>query len=147
MTTIHSQIVERARNFYDEVRKSFFGIAKNIFDNSTTFDTCNRVFNQYSCTGNDFVHPFVSGELACGNLRNRREILSLLQALPHVGKTSDEEILFYIEKNALSGKGLGLIDVHLLASTQLSDYLFWTNDRRLHEIAKKLNLAYSPIPD
>jgi len=93
------------------------------------------------------VHPFVSGELACGNLRNRREILSLLQALPHVGKTSDEEILFYIEKNALSGKGLGLIDVHLLASTQLSDYLFWTNDRRLHEIAKKLNLAYSPIPD
>lgn len=61
MTTIHSQIVERASNFYDEVRKSFFGVAENIFDNSTTFDTCNRVFNQYSCTGNDFVHPFVSG--------------------------------------------------------------------------------------
>ena len=78
------------------------------------------------------VHPFVSGELACGNLRNRKEILSLLQALPHVEKTSDEEILFYIEKNALSGKGLGLIDVHLLASAQLSDYLFWTKDQRLH---------------
>lgn len=93
------------------------------------------------------VHPFVSGELACGNLRNRKEILSLLQALPHVEKTSDEEILFYIEKNALSGKGLGLIDVHLLASAQLSDNLFWTKDRRLREIAKKLNLAYSHIPD
>jgi predicted nucleic acid-binding protein len=93
------------------------------------------------------VHPFVSGELACGNLRNRREILSLLHALPQVEKASDEEILFYIENNSLSGKGLGLIDVHLLASAQLSGYLFWTKDRRLHEITKKLNLAYSHIPD
>jgi len=93
------------------------------------------------------VHPFVSGELACGNLRKRKDILSLLQALPQVEKTSDEEILFYIEKHALSGKGLGLIDVHLLASAQLGDHLFWTKDRRLHETAKKLNLAYSHIPD
>lgn len=93
------------------------------------------------------VHPFVNGELACGNLRNRREILSLLQALPQTEKASDEEILFYIEKNSLSGKGLGLIDVHLLASSQLSDHLFWTKDRRLHDIAKKLNLAYIPVPD
>lgn len=93
------------------------------------------------------VHPFVSGELACGNLSKRKEILSLLQALPQAEKTSDEEIFFYIEKNALSGKGLGLIDVHLLASAQLGDHLFWTKDRRLHEIAKKLDLAYSHIPD
>ena len=74
------------------------------------------------------VHPFVNGELACGNLGNREEILSLLQALPQAEKISDDEILFYIEKNSLSGKGLGLIDVHLLASAQLSDYLFWTKD-------------------
>jgi len=93
------------------------------------------------------VHPFVSGELACGNLRKRGEILSLLQALPQAEKASDEEILFYIEKNSLSGKGLGLIDVHLLASAQLSDLLFWTKDRHLHETAKKLNLAYSPVPE
>jgi predicted nucleic acid-binding protein len=92
-------------------------------------------------------HPFVIGELACGNLVNRKEILSLLQALPQGEKASDDEILFYIEKNSLSGKGLGLIDVHLLASAQLSDNLFWTNDRRLHETAKKLNLAYIPAPD
>jgi predicted nucleic acid-binding protein len=93
------------------------------------------------------VHPFVSGELACGNLRNRGEILSLLLALPQAEKVSDDEILFYIEKNSLSGKGLGLIDVHLLASAQLSDHLFWTEDRRLHETAKKLNLAHYPISD
>ena len=93
------------------------------------------------------VHPYVRGELACGNLRKGKEILSLLQALPQAEKVSDEEILFYIEKNALGGKGLGLIDVHLLASAQLSGYLFWTKDRRLFGTAKKLNLAYSHIPD
>ncbi|MCX6558155.1 MAG: PIN domain-containing protein [Candidatus Aminicenantes bacterium] len=92
------------------------------------------------------VHPFVIGELACGNLGNRKEILSLLQALPQAEKVSDDEILFYVEKNSLSGKGLGLIDVHLLASAQLSVHLFWTKDRRLHVTAKKLNLAYSPVP-
>ena len=93
------------------------------------------------------IHPFVIGELACGNLGNRKEILSLLQALPQTEKASDDEILFYIEKNQLSGKGLGLIDVHLLASAQLSDNLFWTKDRRLHETAKKMKLAYTPVPD
>jgi predicted nucleic acid-binding protein len=93
------------------------------------------------------VHPFVIGELACGNLHNRKEILSLLKALPQAEKASDDEILFFIEKNSLRGKGLGLIDVHLLASAQLSDHLFWTKDRRLHDIAKKLNLAYIPVPD
>jgi predicted nucleic acid-binding protein len=93
------------------------------------------------------VHPFVNGELACGNLSNRKEILSLLQALPQTEKASDDEILFYIEKNALSGKGLGLIDVHLLAAAQLSDHLFWTKDCRLHDVAKKLNLAYNHIPE
>jgi predicted nucleic acid-binding protein len=93
------------------------------------------------------VHPFVSGELACGNLRKRREILLLLQALPQAEKVADEEIIFYIENNSLGGKGLGLIDVHLLASAQLSGYLFWTKDRRLHETAKIMNLAYSHITD
>jgi len=93
------------------------------------------------------VHPFVNGELACGNLGKRSEILSLLQALPQAEKISDDEILFYIEKNSLSGKGLGLIDVHLLASAQLGDPLFWTRDRRLHDVTKKLNLAFSPVPD
>jgi len=93
------------------------------------------------------VHPYVSGELACGNLRKRVEILALLHALPQAEKVADEEILFYIENNSLGGKGLGLIDVHLLASAQLSGYLFWTKDRRLHEIAKKMNLAYGHIAD
>jgi predicted nucleic acid-binding protein len=92
------------------------------------------------------VHPFVIGELACGNLGNRKGILSLLQALPQTEKVSDDEILFYVEKNSLSGKGLGLIDVHLLASAQLSGHSFWTKDRRLHVTAKKLNLAYVPVP-
>ena len=42
------------------------------------------------------VHPLVIGELACGNLRNRRESLALLADLPSVERVSDEEVLFFL---------------------------------------------------
>ncbi len=41
------------------------------------------------------THPFVIGELACGNLRNRDEVLALLKDLPRVAVATDEEVLFY----------------------------------------------------
>lgn len=93
------------------------------------------------------VHPFVSGELACGNLRQYAEIMSLLQALPQAIKVADEEIFFFIEKNAFQGSGLGLIDVHLLASARLGDYLVWTRDRSLQASAKRLDLAFEPTTE
>ena len=68
--------------------------------------------------GEIVVHPFVIGELACGNLRNRSEILALLHALPQAPCVTDSEVLFFIERHSLAGQGLGLIDMHLLASSQ-----------------------------
>ena len=62
------------------------------------------------------MHPFVIGELACGNLRKRDEVLALLKDLPRVAVASDDEVLFFIERNALMGRGLGYVDVHLLAA-------------------------------
>lgn len=91
--------------------------------------------------GEAAVHPFIIGELACGNLKNREEILSLLHALPHVEKTDDDELLFFIEQNKLMGLGIGLIDCHLLAACKLSHSKFRTKDKRLFEVAKQLNLA------
>lgn len=89
------------------------------------------------------VHPFVIGELACGNLRNRRGILELLRALPQPLKTTDEETLFFIEERSLHGRGLGLIDVHLLASTIiLGNARLWTLDSRLQHSAEKLGVSY-----
>lgn len=65
--------------------------------------------------GDVVCHPFIVGELACGNLKNRTEILSLLQSLPMAVKAEHEEVLQFIENNQLMGKGLGYIDIHLLA--------------------------------
>jgi predicted nucleic acid-binding protein len=87
-------------------------------------------------------HPFIIGELACGNLRNRTEILSSLRALPAAVVAKDEEVLRFIESHRLMGRGLGLIDMHLLASALLTRVPLWTADKRLRAASTGLNLAY-----
>ena len=84
-------------------------------------------------------HPMVIGELACGNLKRRKEILALLQALPTVECVSDDELLFFIGQHRLSGLGLGLVDVHLLASCAISHTSLWTLDSRLQRAADELS--------
>jgi len=87
-------------------------------------------------------HPFIIGELACGNIKNRIEILSLLQALP-LSKTIDfNEYLFFLDKHKLMGRGIGFVDIHLLASAQLTGIKLWTMDKRLNSAAAQLELAY-----
>ncbi|MDA8307848.1 MAG: PIN domain-containing protein [Deltaproteobacteria bacterium] len=94
--------------------------------------------------GHVVCHSFIIGELACGNLKNRSEILSLFQALPMAVQAEHEEVMEFIERHRLMGKGLGYIDVHLLASAVLTDVSLWTFDRRLIEAASKLNKHYTP---
>jgi predicted nucleic acid-binding protein len=89
------------------------------------------------------MHPFVLGELACGNLANRSDVLELLGNLPAAPTATDPEALDFIERRALMGRGIGYIDVHLLASVALSgDAHLWTRDRRLGAAATDLELAY-----
>jgi predicted nucleic acid-binding protein len=89
------------------------------------------------------MHPFVLGELACGNLRNRNELLALLGRLPRVPVAADAEVLAFIERRALMGRGIGYVDVHLLASVALSGTArLWTFDRRLAAVAAELDLAF-----
>jgi predicted nucleic acid-binding protein len=91
------------------------------------------------------IHPFVLGELACGNLKNRKEIIALLHALPHVTKVQDDEILMFVEKKALMGRGVGLIDIHLLAACHLDGCSLWTKDKRLLIIAGEMGIKFSQI--
>jgi predicted nucleic acid-binding protein len=88
------------------------------------------------------MHPFVVGELACGNLRNRRELLSLWQRLTPATSASHDEVLVFVDQHQLMGRGLGYVDVHLLASAALSSARLWTNDRPLIAAAAKLGLAF-----
>lgn len=87
-------------------------------------------------------HPFIIGELACGNIKNRKEIISLLKALPQAQVAEDDEILQFIEHKNLMGTGIGIIDVHLLASSLLTNLDLWTADKRLCATASKFNILY-----
>ena len=89
------------------------------------------------------AHPFVTGELACGNLRNHDEILRLLNGLPQSPVASPAEALYFIERNQLMGLGVGYIDIHILAATALAENArLWTGDKRLKKVANKMKLAF-----
>ena len=92
-------------------------------------------------SGQVATHPFVIGELACGNLANRAEILELLTSLPSLKMASHAEALHLIQAHSLQGTGIGWIDVHLLASALLSRTPIWSRDKPLHKAAEKLGIA------
>jgi predicted nucleic acid-binding protein len=89
------------------------------------------------------THPFVIGELACGNLKSRAGILGLLSTLPQARAAREHEALFFIDRHKLMGHGIGYIDAHLLAATALTEGArLWTRDKRLGALAQQLELAY-----
>lgn len=88
-------------------------------------------------------HPFVIGELACGTLHRRSVVLALLARLPVSTTATHAEALALIETRRLMGRGLGYVDVHLLAATALDDARLWTADKRLDGAARVLGVAAS----
>lgn len=89
------------------------------------------------------IHPYIIGELACGNLKPRDEILNLLSVLPSGRLAEAHEVLYFIEANHLYGKGIGYVDAHLLSSVALERTAkLWTRDKRLMLLAKSIGLAH-----
>ncbi|MEK6813229.1 MAG: type II toxin-antitoxin system VapC family toxin [Nitrospirota bacterium] len=87
-------------------------------------------------------HPSVVGEISLGHLRNRNEVLSLLQALPRAKAVENDELLSFIETRRLMGTGVGLVDAHLLASALLTNVQLWTTDTPLRRAAVRLGVLY-----
>jgi hypothetical protein len=93
--------------------------------------------------GGVLIHPFVIGELACGALTNREMILSMLQRLPASPVATDEEVLLFIERRVLMGRGIGYVDAHLVVATSLAGAArIWTRDQRLEIVAHSIGLAF-----
>jgi predicted nucleic acid-binding protein len=87
-------------------------------------------------------HPFVLGELALGSLRQRDDVLRVLRRLPQATSASYREVLQFIDRQMLFGRGIGYVDAHLLAAARLTaGSKLWTRDRRLHAVAAQLGLA------
>ena len=87
-------------------------------------------------------HPFIIGELACGGIKNRHEIISLLNDLPSTDILDHSEIMEFIEYRKLMNKGIGYVDVHLLGSALVSETPLWTYDKALRKMANQLSIEY-----
>ena len=93
--------------------------------------------------GRVLCHPFVIGELACGNLKNREEILNALKQLACAPIIEFDEYMQFIDQNRLHGIGIGFVDIHLLASALLAGATLWTADKRLKKTATDLGIAHA----
>lgn len=92
--------------------------------------------------GQVLVHPFVIGEMALGNLRNRDTVLGALQDMPQAAVATEPEVLRFIGTKGLFGLGIGYIDAHLLAAVLLTPgALLWTRDKRLLAASAQLGVA------
>jgi predicted nucleic acid-binding protein len=90
------------------------------------------------------MHPMIIGELACGNLKNRQELMLLWRNLPGISTASDDEAIIFLERNQLMGKGIGYVDLHLLTAVVLQkDAILWARDKRLNNIAHALKLGFT----
>jgi predicted nucleic acid-binding protein len=90
-------------------------------------------------------HPYIVMEIACGTPPDRRNVIQMLSDLEVATVATHDEVLTLIERQTLFGKGCGLVDLSLLASTLLSEHTqLWTLDARLLKVAAVLDRAYAP---
>ncbi|MGO9004979.1 MAG: type II toxin-antitoxin system VapC family toxin [Beijerinckiaceae bacterium] len=102
-------------------------------------ETLSRLLDKASV----LAHPFVTGEIALGHLRQRDLVLAALQDLPVASVATDPEVLHFITQHSLFGFGIGYIDAHLLAAVKLTlGASLWTRDKRLHSVAEAMGLAW-----
>ena len=87
-------------------------------------------------------HPFIIGELACGGIKNRYEIINLLNDLPSTDILDHYDVMEFIEYRKIMNKGVGYVDVHLLGSALVSGTPLWTFDKALRKIANQLSIEF-----
>jgi len=88
------------------------------------------------------THPFVIGELALGNVRQRGVVLEWINALSAATVAQEAEVLAFIEHKRLWGRGIGYVDAHLFSACHLSPGMrLWTRDKRLRSIAQEQGIA------
>lgn len=92
------------------------------------------------------LHPFVLGELALGYIPGLSDIMATLHLLPQAVVADADAVIGSIEKDRLSGSGIGYVDAHLVVSTRLTpEAKLWTRDKRLRAVAERLAISASAL--
>lgn len=95
--------------------------------------------------GKVYGHPLVTAEIALGSLKSREIVLNFLDDIPQAPVASTDEVRSFVEAQSLYSRGIGYVDVSLLASSLLSlGTQLWTRDKRLARTAVDLGIEYSP---
>lgn len=108
------------------------------------FRTCNQDLVQLLERDRVLIHPMVLGELACGTPPDRVRTPADLSSLKHCQQPTWSEVMTFVEQNKLYGLGCGLVDMTLLASALITRAQLWTLDKRLANLATRLQINHHP---
>ena len=87
-------------------------------------------------------HELVYGELLIGDRGGRAKLLALYEQMHQASMVPHREVVAFVNNRGLYGRGVGWIDVHLLASAIVGRMQLWTADPRFSTVAKELGIAY-----
>jgi predicted nucleic acid-binding protein len=88
-------------------------------------------------------HELVYGELLIGDSGGRRELLTAYERMHQAAMVPHHEVIAFVRDRNLHGRGVGWIDVHLLASAIVGRLQLWTADPRFSALADALGVAYT----
>jgi len=89
-------------------------------------------------------HEMVFGELLIGEVGGGRKRLLDAYVQMHQSRTvSHHEVVEFVRSRRLFGRGVGWIDVNILASAVVGGFQVWTADPRFVTLANELRVAYA----
>ena len=87
-------------------------------------------------------HDLIYGELLIGDRGGRKKLLTDYKRMFPTATVPHAEVVTFVEHRQLHGRGIGWIDVHLLASAIVSGARLWTADPRLSAVADDFGVNY-----
>jgi hypothetical protein len=87
-------------------------------------------------------HDLIYGELLIGDRGGRKKLLAEYKLMVQAATVPHAEVVTFVERRHLHGRGAGWIDAHLLASAIVDGLELWTADPRLLAIAEELGVSH-----
>jgi len=87
-------------------------------------------------------HEFVLGELLIGDKSGREQLLADYVLMHQSPVVAHHEVVEFVRRRRLHGRGIGWIDAHLLASALVGRVDLWTVDPRLAAVAIEVGINY-----